>query len=493
MALAPRPRPALPGSAAPFEVWCGTSMVILCLAAMSVRTWTTSSMALLEFSSTECDFTNGSRLMKSILRSTMSGLSAPARCTAQGPALLVDGHQLAGDGSRCRQEQPAAKFGTVDLVVQHCCQDAPAQLLGVVLERDDQHPAALEHVLAGQRLAGGERQVLRIAQRGLARATFGEQRAHEAAGEDVAEQPAARWWWLGIVASVPFADAGWRAVAGLCPLIPLFRLICQVGVRFFLAGVEAGLQRFPSSLGAVIGNSAVGGHGLDQRSLDYGATDPAAHDHAAELEGQLVQQLVAATARGRGELGDAAVQRGLCIGALADASGAAIGPRLLAAVGLLFAVILLCREAEFLDQHFGGGVEEGRDVILADIGQVLALDLARLTTVPAIWTPGILVHAEGDDLLAVCHDLDLLLAAIRCCELAHDPVEWLIGAQQDQALWRLAEPDQKISAFLEMLARQRLDRRGGIGMHNIDVDRRGGAGQDTGIRCVAVLALPGYQ
>ena len=54
-------------------------------------------------------------------------------------------------------------------------QHAPPQLVGAILERHDQNPAALEDVFAGQGAEHGERQVLRVAEGGFPDAAAAEQ------------------------------------------------------------------------------------------------------------------------------------------------------------------------------------------------------------------------------------------------------------------------------------------------------------------------------
>ncbi len=71
LALAPRPASALPGLLVPFRVWCGTSIAMSCLVAMSASTPTTASMAALLFSSTAWLFTKGSSIAISMARRVM--------------------------------------------------------------------------------------------------------------------------------------------------------------------------------------------------------------------------------------------------------------------------------------------------------------------------------------------------------------------------------------------------------------------------------------
>ena len=54
-------------------------------------------------------------------------------------------------------------------------QDPAPQFVGVVFQRNDQHPGALEDMLAGQFAAGRERDRLQDAQRGFADAAGAEQ------------------------------------------------------------------------------------------------------------------------------------------------------------------------------------------------------------------------------------------------------------------------------------------------------------------------------
>ena len=81
---APRPRLALPGSAGPFEMWCGTSTAMSNLMLMSVRICATASMALLSFSSIACVLMNGSRMTRSILRAAMVRASFAAKAPNTG-------------------------------------------------------------------------------------------------------------------------------------------------------------------------------------------------------------------------------------------------------------------------------------------------------------------------------------------------------------------------------------------------------------------------
>ena len=83
-------------------------------------------------------------------------------------------------------------------------------------------------------------------------------------------------------------------------------------------------------------------------------------------------------------------------------------------------------------------------------------------------------YREGYKLFAVGHNLNLMLLAIRPGKAADKLAERFlrICPQQDRPLWGAAEPHQNNPAFLEMLARQRLDRCCCFGMHDVDVERR---------------------
>jgi hypothetical protein len=88
---------------------------------------------------------------------------------AHRPAGLVDCHQLAASPTRGGQEEPALEVRAVDIVMQSCRQDAPAQFSGIVFERDDLHATTLKHMLAGKFASARQRQCLCIAHRGFRR------------------------------------------------------------------------------------------------------------------------------------------------------------------------------------------------------------------------------------------------------------------------------------------------------------------------------------
>ena len=58
--------------------------------------------------------------------------------------------QLAGLEPRRRKPEPAVEFRERYVVMQHDRPDAPAQLIGVVLQGHDQDPAPLMNAFAGQ-------------------------------------------------------------------------------------------------------------------------------------------------------------------------------------------------------------------------------------------------------------------------------------------------------------------------------------------------------
>src|SRR5262245_59840492 len=71
-------------------------------------------------------------------------------------------------------------------------------------------------MLARQRAPDGQRDKLRVPYRRLANRAVAQQRTHELAAEDIAEQPAARRRWLDILARIPFAQLdGFLCLTGL--------------------------------------------------------------------------------------------------------------------------------------------------------------------------------------------------------------------------------------------------------------------------------------
>ena len=149
-------------------------MAMSCFAARSESTCATSSMRLLRFSSTLWLFTNGSSSTRSMLVGDDLGLEVGRQLPEHGAAFLVGCHQLAGGRTRRGQEQPAVEVGGRDVEMQPGGQNAAAQLVGIVLQRNDQDAGALEYVLAGQVTACCERERLGVAHRGLADATVSE-------------------------------------------------------------------------------------------------------------------------------------------------------------------------------------------------------------------------------------------------------------------------------------------------------------------------------
>ena len=124
-----------------------------CLAARSVSTCTTSSMALLEFSSTEWLFTNGSMATISILRLMMTASSVSANVRGSVRPLIVEHHQFAATLSRRGQEQPAFEFARSILWCSAAARIRRFNSSAIVFERDDQHAAPLKYMFAGEQSA----------------------------------------------------------------------------------------------------------------------------------------------------------------------------------------------------------------------------------------------------------------------------------------------------------------------------------------------------
>jgi hypothetical protein len=84
-------------------------------------------------------------------------------------------------------------------------------------------------------------------------------------------------------------------------------------------------------------------------------------------------------------------------------------------------------------------------------------------------------------------------ATTSCCPSPRISIfflERLERAQQDRTLWRLAGSDREVAAFLEPLTGERLDRFGGLGIHDVDIDSRRKSGQNTGVGRVGIELVP---
>jgi hypothetical protein len=200
------------------------------------------------------------------------------------------------------------------------------------------------------------------------------------------------------------------------------------------------VARLPS---VIMSNSGVGGHELSQVSDDV-ISAPA-----------LCEKL-------KGEIAQGVVQRLTMLDVLREL--------LVAFVPL--AVAARCRIAKILEEEAYGVVNELTRIGLADMRQVFSLDAARVATVPRVRLSGFWMRAERDNLLPVRQQLDLLLlVAIGRGERDNDLLEQLLGAHRDRALRRLPETHEHTTAFLQTIPHQVLDRSGGFGVRDVDVER----------------------
>src|SRR4051812_47763562 len=91
-------------------------------------------------------------------------------------------------------------------MVQTRSLDPSAQLIGAVLQGDNENPTALKNVLTGKGPAGRERKQLPIANGCFSHPAIGDQRTDKTTTEYVAEQPPPRRNRPVIIAGVPFSQ-----------------------------------------------------------------------------------------------------------------------------------------------------------------------------------------------------------------------------------------------------------------------------------------------
>src|SRR5262249_50153873 len=137
-----------------------------------------------------------------------------------------------------------------------------------------------------------------------------------------------------------------------------------------------------------------------------------------------------------------------------------------------------------------GRVEESLAVLAAAVRQFFARRVGKFTAVPTIWLLRVGMYPGSDPLLTITENFDLLLRAIRRFKQARELAEWFIGSQRDQSLWWLSESNQNEAALFEVLARQRLDRLGGVLDLDVDVESRCALGDDAGIARVLPHRIP---
>ena len=99
------------------------------------------------------------------------------------------------------------------------------------------------------------------------------------------------------------------------------------------------------------------------------------------------------------------------------------------------------------------------------------------------------MRAVHDDLLALAEYLDLVRTSVRRNEALRQFFERFVRAQQDRALWCLADANQKLAALPEHLPRQALDRLRCRLYRDVDVDRRSDLAQDAGILVIGGLVI----
>ena len=140
--------------------------------------------------------------------------------------------------------------------------------------------------------------------------------------------------------------------------------------------------------------------------------------------------------------------------------------------------------AEFLDQEPSCVVDEGLGFLGTDRGKVVVLDLAQSAAEPRVGFAGIGMDAIDDDLLAVAEEFEFLAVfdwRVRIAEQAQDLGEGLDRLERNAALGRVAEANEDTAFVLETIAREALDRRRGVGIADVDVERWREPRQDAGI------------
>jgi hypothetical protein len=101
------------------------------------------------------------------------------------------------------------------------------------------------------------------------------------------------------------------------------------------------------------------------------------------------------------------------------------------------------------------------------------------------------MNSEGNELLAVAQEFEFLVRApVWGNESPRDLFERRVCAEGHCPLWRLPDPDQDVSAFLEPLSRERLDCFGRCRVENIGVEDRDVPGKETGALAVGIQLIP---
>ena len=120
--------------------------------------------------------------------------------------------------------------------------------------------------------------------------------------------------------------------------------------------------------------------------------------------------------------------------------------------------------------------------MLVDIGQFIAPNPPWLAAEPTIGLPGFGVDAVDDDLLAVAQEFEffraLPLGAVRLTVILRNGV---IVRNKIARFGGLADAHQEPAALLETLAREFLDRDGGVLVEDVEIERRRVAAEHAGV------------
>ena len=129
-------------------------------------------------------------------------------------------------------------------------------------------------------------------------------------------------------------------------------------------------------------------------------------------------------------------------------------------------------EAALLRQPLGDELEVGLHVLLGDLGELVVGRVQRRAAVPGKGLAGVRVDAEGNELLPVAEDLDLVRGAVGRLEGGRHFRERGRGAKRQGALGQAPEADENLAPVAEQLLGHVLGERGRLGVGDVDVDRR---------------------
>jgi hypothetical protein len=117
-----------------------------------------------------------------------------------------------------------------------------------------------------------------------------------------------------------------------------------------------------------------------------------------------------------------------------------------------------------------------------DPGKIAAPGFEQRAVKPLVWTPRVGMNAIDDDLLAVAEELDFFARSAG----SRDEIDGDFGkgsgcSEGDRTLGPVAEPRDDRAALAEAVARQILDCLRGVGIKDVNVERRREPRQDASV------------